>query len=138
MRSLVFSPMDPGGWGKQAKVFQDEVFFWKAVRATRDCLIIPDDASVTIRRDADLVDIFTVMRHQHHKLLVVGHTASDLLPSMRKQIDTIFLFWQDEEEAEKWEKLFPRSHLGFAFKLDRHEFLRHKRFADTERNKLTL
>jgi hypothetical protein len=138
MRSLVFSPIDPAKWGNQAWVCKDEVRYWKAVETTNDCLCIVDDASVTIRREKDLLGMFTTLRHRRHKLLVIGHTASDLLPAMRKQIDTIFLFWQDQKEAETWERLFPRSNLSFAFHLQQFEFLRCVRFGETQRNKLTI
>lgn len=127
IRSLVFDPQD-SNWGTQAWVTKKEEVFWPAVRKSRGALVIVDDASVTIKREADLIDIFTTLRHNHHRLLVIGHTASDLLPPMRKQLETLWLFWQDEKEAIIWENLMPRSELRRAFDLEQYHFLHCRRF----------
>lgn len=136
--TLAFAPMDASGWGNQAWVTKDEEKFWDAVKKKRECLVIVDDASVTIRRERKLIGMFTTLNHQGHRLITIGHTASDLVPAMRKQIEEIYLFWQDEDEAKTWERLFPRSHLSFAFHLQQFEFLRNVRFGKTTRNKLTI
>jgi hypothetical protein len=130
IRSLVYDPQD-NVWGPQAWQTTDEKHFLQVVRTTRNALVIIDDASVTIKRDRDLLDLFTTLRHNEHRLLVIGHTASDLIPPMRKQLETLFLFWQDRDEAIIWEKLFPRSNLSRAFDLEQYHFLMARRFGMT-------
>ncbi len=122
MRSLV---LDPNGekWGSQAYVETDEAKFWPNVWKVQGCAVIIDEAASTIRREQSLVPVFTKIRHQHHQLIVVGHNGMSLLPIMREQIKTIYLFRQPRHAADTWADNFAEPALLEATKLGQFEFL---------------
>ena len=106
--SLVLDPWKgEHQWGKQAWVTSNEKVFWAAVWERKNDLVIVDDGSLTIARDRELVPAFTAIRHQGHTLMVVCHGASDLLPTMRRQFNELFLFAQNEDDVETWQKDLP-------------------------------
>lgn len=113
--SIVLDPISRDNWGGHAKVFGNDVNFWKYLdlenlrdqkTVPKNCLVIVDDSSVTINRDNALNGVFTVMRHKGHKLLVIGHSANNLLPQMRNQLQRVFLFRQTPKSIEAWKDLF--------------------------------
>ena len=99
--------------------------------------MVVDDASVTINRDGELNGVFTTLRHQGHKLLVIGHSAGNLLPQMREQLQRIFLFLQNRDSVEKWAIVFPGSDLTPATQLQQYEFLTVANYQPVQRFKLT-
>jgi hypothetical protein len=120
-------------WGDQALVFSDEKKFWDAVWNVQNCLVIVEEAATTIRRERTLVPVFTRLRHNNHKLLVVGHSGMDLLPVMRQQLDVIFLFRQPEEAAKVWSSNFAHKGLLQAMELKQYEFIRHQSYGEPQR-----
>jgi hypothetical protein len=121
--SLVLDAIAKDYWGEHAKVFVNETEFWEVIFKTRNCLVVVDDSSSTINRDRDLNRVFTTLRHQGHKLLVIGHHASNLLPEMRDQLQRIFLFLQNADSVDKWQMVFPGADLSQATQLRQYEFL---------------
>jgi hypothetical protein len=137
IRSLVLDP-HMEDWGPQAWVTNNEEEFWRVVWHKRDCLVIVEEASTTINRAQKLMPVFTRLRHNKHRLLVIGHDGTDLLRAMRKQFDSLFLFQQDEDSCEQWAKIFPKGEVHKAVDLQQYEFLHVRSFAPTVKNKLTL
>lgn len=137
MRSLVLD-LNNESWGEQALVTADEKTFWPMVWRTNDCLVIVDEGTETIRRDKTLVPAFTRLRHHKHKLLVVGHSGTNLLPIMRQQIDTLYLFLQDEDSAKQWAKDFIQKDLLQAVELQQFEFLYCRRWQPCKKLRLKL
>lgn len=138
IRSLVLDTIARSDdWGPQAWVCHDSNIFWEQVWKCRKCLVIVDDGSATIRRDKELIPIFTTLRHCHHRLLVVGHDASDLLPVMRRQFDTLYLFRQSEKSAEKWHEDFNQKEILQVAQLAQYEFLLCKSWQAPRKMKLT-
>jgi len=121
--ALVLDAVSKSYWGEHSKVYTSEDKFWQDIFKARDCLVVVDDASVTINRDNELNGVFTTLRHQGHKLLVIGHSAGNLLPQMREQLQRIFLFLQNRDSVEKWETVFPGADLTGATKLAQYEFI---------------
>lgn len=111
-------------WGPHSLRFDDEEKFWETVWKTRDCLIIVDEASETINRDKELTRVFTRMRHQGHKLLVIGHNGVSLLPIMREQIDTLYLFKQSRKACDVWAEVMIEDEIYTAQGLEQYEFLK--------------
>lgn len=75
--------------------------------ACRNCNIVWEETSTTLKRDTDYVDVFTMKAGAHgHRLIITGHTGKSLLPEMREQITEVFLFRQSTREAEMWCELF--------------------------------
>jgi len=122
-RTLVLDP-HLEEWGEHAKSYEDEAEFWKAVWSVQNCLIIVEEAAATIRRERSLVPVFTRLRHNHHKLLVIGHSGMDLLPVMRQQLDLIFLFRQPKSAATVWAETFTEDRLLQSMKLKQFQFIR--------------
>lgn len=135
MRSLVLDP-NLDEWGKQAWVTQDEVKFWAAVWRTQQCLVIVDEAAETINRDKGLIPVFTRLRHLHHKLIVIGHTGVNLLPVMRQQLDTLYLFRQSRQAADLWAQDMTQEGFEAATMLNQFEFLYGEKFRPPVKMKL--
>lgn len=137
IRSLIWDP-HVEHWGKHAFVTADFDEFDRMVWARRGDLVIIEDASMTVERNRDLTPYFTAIRHQEHRIFVCGHGASDLLPTMRKQLDTLYLFQQDEDSVKDWKKIFPKGGVEAAILLDQYEFLHVRPFVPSQKMKLTV
>ena len=133
MQALVLDPWLHKNWGQHAIVTNDEEKFWKLAWASKRCLVVVDEAAATIRRDRSLAPVFTMLRHNEHKLLVMGHSGADFLPAMRQQFDTLYLFRTDRDAAEIWAKLFTDKRLYEAEHLQQYEFIRKLSFRDPEK-----
>lgn len=125
-------------WGPHAWVTNDDATMWDAVWKSSDCLVIVEEAATTINRQRDLMQVFTRMRHNRHKLLVVGHSGSDLLPGMRSQLDTLYLFKQPLKPAKDWCELFADPDIMECTKLQQYEFLDVQSFRKPVKRRLTL
>lgn len=135
--TFVLDPVAKSYWGDHATVFTDASQFRQEIFKQRDKLIILDDGSVTINRDSDLSALFTTMRHNGHKLLVIGHGAENLLPQMRAQLQRVFLFAQGPKSMEDWEKIFPQADLSQVTTLKQFEFLTVANWKPVQRFQLT-
>lgn len=138
IRSIVLDPHLDCDWGQQAWVTADEDVFWTNVWKTQGSLIIVDEAAATIRRSRELIPVFTRLRHNHHKLIVIGHSGVDLLPTMRQQIDTLYLFRQSRKSAEIWAETMTEPRLEDSVNLQQYEFIMHVMYSDPQRMKLKL
>lgn len=125
-------------WGEHATATADEEIFWQVVWKAQNCLVIVDEATETINRDKKLIPVFTRMRHNNHKLLVIGHSGMNLLPIMREQIDTIYLFRQGEKASAYWAETMAEKGLLESVSLRQYEFIRHELYGTPQRQKLTL
>lgn len=136
-RAIVLDRVAKEYWGEHATVYTNQEQFNKDIYIATDALVVVDDGSVTINRDNELSGLFTTLRHQRHKLLVIGHSASNLLPQMREQLQRIFLFLQNRESVEKWEVVFPGADLTAATQLQQYEFLTVANYQPVQRFQLT-
>jgi hypothetical protein len=136
-RSLVLDP-NLDNWGEQAWVSDNEEKFWDAVWKTRDCLVIVDEASETINRDKGLISVFTRLRHQGHVFIVIGHSGINLLPIMREQLDTLYLFRTSAKAAALWAETFAQPGFRNAVDLGQFEFLWGTLYSAPVRMKLSL
>jgi hypothetical protein len=139
IRSIVLD-INNEPWGDHALVFKEgeEEKFWETVWNNKNFLIIVDEASSTIKRDKSLIPVFTRLRHLNHKLLVIGHNGINLLPIMREQFDTLYLFRQPEKAAKIWAETFTQKELIEAVDLQQHEFLQTQLFGKPKKLKLKL
>lgn len=138
-RTLVFDP-NFSAWGETCWVGQNEADFWRVVWSTQNCLIICDDAASSINRDSDLVDVFTRINHNGHKLLIIGHGGRNLLPVMREQMDTLYLFKCSPKQADTWyeEVWSDEEILKQAPTLGQYEFLLIRQYQTCVKMKLDL
>ena len=125
-------------WGEHATATADEEIFWQVVWKAQNCLIIVDEAAETIKRDKKLIPVFTRMRHNNHKLIVIGHSGMNLLPIMREQLDTIYLFRQGEKAAAYWSETMAEKQLLQACELPQYVFIHYELYGKAERQKLAL
>lgn len=137
IRSLVLDP-NLDDWGQQAWVTSNESEFWDKVWKCQNSLIIVEEAAETINRDKELIPVFTRLRHCHHKFIVIGHSGMNLLPIMREQLDTIYLFRQSKDAAKTWANVFTNDALLAAVELNQHEFLYCQLYQPCRRLKLRL
>lgn len=135
LKSLVLDP-HLENWGTHAIVMNDESKFWATVWASKDCVVIVEEATTTINRRKDLSSVFTAIRHNNHNLIVVGHNGSSLLPVMRQQLEKLYLFLQSEKAAKIWMEETACSNLMQATTLNQYEFLYYRRFTPVRKLKL--
>ena len=133
IRSLVLDPNCDRDWGPQAWCTADSRQFLKVVWASRGCLVIMEEAAATIARNKELITMFTRLRHLEHRLLIVGHSGADLLPTMRQQFDTLFLFRQPPSAAEVWAETFADERIMECCTLKKYEILHCKLFEEPRR-----
>jgi len=138
-KSLVLDP-NREEWGRHAMVFglEDEERFWFQCWRMQRCAVFVEESADTIKRDRDLIPVFTRLRHQGHKLHVSGHDAMDLLPVMRRQISTLYLFRQDEDSAAVWAKQFTDKRIFESCKLLQYQFLVCHLFGDVKLKMLSI
>jgi hypothetical protein len=130
MRSLVLDPNLDGDWGPQAWVTNDREAFFSVVWKSRNCLVIMEEAAASINRDREMVPMFTRLRHLEHRLIVVGHSGADLLPTMRQQFDTLYLFRQPASAGEVWAEVFADERIMECTRLKQYEILHCELFKD--------
>lgn len=121
-KSLVLDPHEEA-YGQHALVYSDEEKFWEIVWNSKDHLVIVDEAAAMIRRERELVPVFTRLRHLGHKLIVIGHNGADLLPVMREQFDTLYLFRQPKKAAELWADLWADDDVYQCASLGKYEYI---------------
>jgi hypothetical protein len=132
IRSLVYDPWRDV-WGGHAWVTKNFETFNEAVNKANHCLVIIEDASMTIQRDKSFAPFFTCIRHRNHDLMVLCHDATDLLPSMRRNINEIFLFNQTEDSVEQWKSSQPSMRgLEVSVGLPQYCFVHSKKFGTVE------
>ncbi len=110
-------------WGPQCYVTANPEEFDKMVWLEKSCAVFIDETSDTIDRNKGMTKFFTRIRHNGHKLHVMGHDGSSLLPVMRQQLQTLFLFKQSEDPAKEWAKLYGNRKIMEAVTLNQYEFL---------------
>jgi hypothetical protein len=125
IRSLVLDP-HLEAWGEHAVVTDDEETFWPKVWNSRNCIVFVEEAATTINRDKSLIQVFTRLRHCNHKLVVIGHSGMSLLPVMREQIDTIYLFRQPVSACKVWAEVMTEEGLHAAKDLQQFHFIFHR------------
>jgi phosphate starvation-inducible protein PhoH len=122
VRALVLD-INADKWPEGCLTMSDEEKFWDIVWNAKGCLVIVDEASTVIQRDKELIPVFTRLRHRQHRLIVICHSAVDLLPQMRAQFDTLYLFRQSEKSAGIWAECFTQKELVAASELQQYEFI---------------
>lgn len=124
IKSLVLDPVGDD-WGPHAKVFSaaQEDEFWREVWASRRMAIFVDEGTEMIGRDKELIPAFTRIRHLGHIFHVIGHRGDSLLPVMRDQIGTLYLFRQTPKSSEIWQECFACEEIEAATRLKQYEFL---------------
>lgn len=138
--------LDPNGenWGNHASCYTNEDEFWWNVWKSEKCFIICEEATETIARNKDLISVFTRIRHRGHKLCIVGHSGTNLLPIMRQQFHALYLFRQSAKACDIWAEEFMDVRIQQAATLKRYEFLRCIMFGEKngdiliQKNKLTI
>lgn len=138
IKSLVLDPNREKGWGIQSFVTDDEDVFQRMFWREKSCVCFIEEATETISRDAAKNSLFTRGRHRGHKIVVIGHSGTSLLPVHRIQLHTLFLFRQPESAAEIWAELFADRRIVSCSSLEQYEFLHCELFRPPVKRKLRL
>lgn len=138
-RSLVLDP-NLEDWGPHAWVTKDEAKFWEIVwkEPATPSLVIVEESTEMIARNEELTPVFTRLRHLHHKLIVIGHNGTTLLPIMREQIDTLYLFRMAPRPAKMWAEDMTQPGFEESVNLEQYEFLYGQRYVAPVKRKLDL
>jgi hypothetical protein len=108
-------------------------------KASRNCVIFIEEASISISRDRDLSWLFTTSRHAGHKVHVIGQDGASLLPAMRQQLSEIFLFRCHPDLASIWARQFAQEEIAnLAPTLNRYEFLHVRAYELPKKCRLAL
>lgn len=93
-------------------------------KRSRNCMLWIEEASMSVSRDRSLAWFFTTSRHLGHITHVIGQDGSSLLPAMRQQISTVYLFRCHHDFADVWARQFCDPEISaLAPTLARYEFL---------------
>jgi hypothetical protein len=133
-------------WGPQAFCTSNSDVFWDMVwRREVNCAVFVEEAGETIDRDREKTSLFTRVRHRDgngtgpgHRLVVVGHSGANLLPTQRDQIHTLYLFRQSTAGAEMWAEQYCDERIMEATTLNQYEFLYCRLYHEPERLTLRL
>lgn len=128
----------PDNWGRHTWTTTDQERFREKVFSVQNCAVFIEEAASTIARDRDFMPFFTRIRHQGHRLHVIGHSGTDLLPGMRNQLTTLFLFRQPPDACEIWARTFCDRRLLTAADLPQYWFLHATMFGDVVRRTLKV
>ena len=127
-RRAIVLDLNRAAWPAHCLVFPDRdkglAFAWRE----QGCDLVIDDATGQIYRDPAQNDLFTRIRHQHHTLFVLGHTATMLLPLQRDALGTLLLFRQSPVAIQTWVNEWAEPRIEQAALLKRYEFLLCKKF----------
>lgn len=110
--------------------------FWGQVWKQYGKVVIVEDAVLSVDRNRDLRAVFTTLRHNEHRLIVIGHHGAELLPLMRQSIQELFLFRQPDDVAKSWAHDMVDEGLRAATTLAQYEFLHCIRWKSTTRARL--
>jgi len=122
IRSIVLDPIGDD-WGPGAFATADPEAFRAMIRRTQQCAVFVEEASETVARDDEYIPLFTSIRHKGHRMHVIGHDGMSLLPVMRQQLQTLFLFRQDKKPLKVWAELLSEPAIHQASTLSQYEFL---------------
>lgn len=138
IRSVVLDPKFDQVWPACALRFYNAERFWEFIARSRGLAVFADDMG-TDGRQKSLVEFFTCGRHNHHVVHVMGHRISNLLPEMRDQLQTLFLFDQSPTAAKLWAEEWADERLREAAGLPQYEFLWAEKYGDalTRRHAIT-
>jgi hypothetical protein len=96
-------------------------------KSSRGCILWIEESSVSISRDRSLSWFFTTAGNPHaggHITHVIGQDGASLLPGMRQQISTVYLFRCHPKLAEVWAEQFAEPEIArLAPTLQQYEFI---------------
>ncbi len=76
--------------------------FIAAAKRSRRCALFIDDVGETLHRDPDAEWPFTMARHLGHKTHALAQGATQLLPVLRNQCSTLYLFADTDPDECKF------------------------------------
>lgn len=111
-------------------------------KASRNCMIFVEEASLSIQRDRNLSWLFVAAGNPAaggHVTHIVGQDGASLLPAMRQQLATIYLFRCHPDFAATWSRQFAQPEIEeLAPTLEKYEFLVIRAFEKVRRCRLQL
>jgi len=130
IRALVLDQAQTSSWGPGSVVYTEVEPFLKAVWASENCLVVIEEATSALAdfSPQELVSLFTRVRHRGHKLIIIAHRATALLPILREQLSHLFLFRQADPAAKFWMECHAEPRLIESTRLNKYEFLEFRAF----------
>jgi hypothetical protein len=113
-----------------------EKFLAKA-KTSRRCALFIEESGQTVDRGKDYEWLFTTARHWGHKTFISGHAGRQILPIMREQCSTLFLFRCSATVCKGWESEYGPE-IYAATSLEKYQFAKYTRNGNPEIQKLKL
>lgn len=111
-------------------------------QASRNCCLFIEEASLSIARDRSLSWFFVAAGNPAaggHVTHIIGQDGASLLPAMRQQLATVYLFRCHPDFAGTWARQFAQPEVeSLAPTLEKFEFLQVRAFESARRLRLTL
>jgi hypothetical protein len=126
---LVDLPREKWGqvWPGAVWITTDISEFIDKARRCKRCFLFVEESSLSVKRCRDVSWLFVAAGNPlagGHTTVVIGQDASSLLPGMRQQLSTVYLFRCHPDLAEVWSYQFADPEIvKIAPKLNRFEFI---------------
>lgn len=124
---------DPLGYSWPASwVTRDVHRFIARAKQETDCLLLVDEAGLSVDRQKSVRWLLTTSRHNKHVTYALMQDYTQLQPEMRKQFTQLCLFACHPDEADAWARQFHRSAdviTKLGPNLDRYAFLKVRNFS---------
>jgi hypothetical protein len=136
--SLVCDPLGIP-WTGAAWQTTDATALMEKAKRSQNCMLWVEEASMSVSRDRSLSWLFTTARHHGHVTHVIGQDGSSLLPAMRQQISTLYLFRCHPDLADIWARQFCDPQIAaLSPTLQRYEFIVCRPYEPVKVRKLEL
>lgn len=131
--------LDPN-WGQwDCDYLTDDLTkFMRVAKASRRCLLVMDECGESIARDPTAVWLATRARHWGHLSFFGMHSWTQLLPVIRNQCTTAYVFSQSVEDSAALARHFNDRLIASAAELKQGEFIHKEPFLPAKIKKLDL
>lgn len=111
-------------------------------KGSRNCMVFIEEASLSIARDRQMSWLFVAAGNPAaggHVTHIIGQDGASLLPAMRQQLSTVYLFRCHPDLSDVWARQFAQPEIAdLAPTLERFEFLQIRAFSPVKKCRLAL
>lgn len=141
---IVQDPMGDPGWNESGsdlfKSFTDPDEFLDFVQdpdSCLQCLIIVDEAGLSLDKRADRFNWLTCQsRHHGHRAMIIGNRAEMIPKSIRTQCSTLYAFNINPSDAKNYAADFNNPAINEAPNLPQGHYIKVERFQPVKRGRL--
>lgn len=97
---VVLEPFTTGGWNSNAYFAQDADEVLAIAQSNKNLDIFIDESAETLCRDNAFQFLATRSRQYGHRVFFIAQRASQILPVIRNNCETVYCFRQSKKDAE--------------------------------------